>query len=336
MADWTDPGAVEEAADVWRIPLPLPTDALRAVNVYAVRDGDGVVLVDAGWALARAQDVLVAGLAEIGLGLSDVREFLVTHVHRDHYTQAVAIRRTHGTPVALGAGERQGLERLAEYIAGTRTRDFSELRRCGAAPLVDELRRTGLGPVDSENWGFPDRWLTDGLDVPLAGRTLRVVETPGHTRGHVVFHDGAAGLLFAGDHVLPHITPSIGVEVPPSPSALRDFLASLARVRALPDARVLPAHGPVTDSVHARVDELLDHHERRLTATAEAVGSGASTAYEAARVLRWTRRGRAFTELDLGNQVLATTETAAHLEALVARGWLAVDETDGVLHHRRP
>ena len=49
-------------------------------------------------------------------------------------------------------------------------------------------------------------------EIELKSRTLRVVPTPGHTQGHVVFTDSASGLLFAGDHVLPHITPSIGFE----------------------------------------------------------------------------------------------------------------------------
>ena len=51
--DWTVPGVYRCAPGVHRIPLPLPNDGLRAVNVYALADGDGLTLVDAGWALAR-------------------------------------------------------------------------------------------------------------------------------------------------------------------------------------------------------------------------------------------------------------------------------------------
>jgi len=42
--DWTAAGVFEVAPGVYRIPLPLPNDGLRAVNVYAVVDGDGLVL----------------------------------------------------------------------------------------------------------------------------------------------------------------------------------------------------------------------------------------------------------------------------------------------------
>jgi glyoxylase-like metal-dependent hydrolase (beta-lactamase superfamily II) len=161
-----------------------------------------------------------------------------------------------------------------------------------------------------------------------------VIPTPGHTRGHVVFHDEAAGTLFAGDHVLPQITPSIGFEMPRPDSPLRDYLESLRLVRSLPDARLLPAHGPVAPSVHARVDELLDHHEARLTGTAKAVEQGADTAFEVARILRWTRRETHFDDLNLLNRMLAVQETLAHLEVLLERSWLTVETTpDGVAHY---
>src|SRR6266516_5624845 len=103
---WADPGLFTVAPGVHRVPLPLPTDALRAVNVYVVEDGDGLVLIDAGWALEVARRQLEAALTALDAGLPDIRRFLITHVHRDHYTQALAIRRDLGTAVALGAGER--------------------------------------------------------------------------------------------------------------------------------------------------------------------------------------------------------------------------------------
>jgi glyoxylase-like metal-dependent hydrolase (beta-lactamase superfamily II) len=186
------------------------------------------------------------------------------------------------------------------------------------------------GEGDLTDWEYPDRWLADGVDIPLETRTLRVIATPGHTRGHVVFHDPENDALFAGDHVLPHITPSIGVELNRPPSPLRDYLASLELIRALPDARLLPAHGPVTTSVHDRIDELLAHHEERLTATAETIDRGANTAFEAASTLTWTRRKRAFDELDMFNKILAIHETMAHLVVLVERGWLTSTVADGV------
>ncbi len=315
-----------------RIPLPLPNDGLRAVNVYAIVDGDGVVLIDAGWALDEARTRLAAGLGEIGFELGDVREFLVTHAHRDHYTQAVVLRRVFGSRVSLGAGERECL-RLVRSESGS-AHNASRLREAGAADIARQAE-AWRERADPEEWTDPDRWLDDGVELPLSTRTLRVIATPGHTRGHVVYLDSANQALFSGDHVLPHITPSIGVEPNRPPSPLRDYLASLALVRALPDARLFPAHGPVAESVHERVDELLAHHADRLEATAGVVDHGAETGFEAARALPWTRRGRRFDDLDLFNQILAVQETMAHLRVLVDQGALTRSDVDGVAHFAR-
>jgi glyoxylase-like metal-dependent hydrolase (beta-lactamase superfamily II) len=325
---WEQPAVDVAAPGVYRIPLPLPGDGLRAVNVYALPDGEQVVLIDGGWALAEARERLASGLDSIGYGLADVREFLVTHVHRDHYTQAVALRREFGSTVSLGEGERASLEAIH---TATQRPEIPALRAAGAPDLSRQVEQW-RGVANLDDWPYPDRWLDNGIDIPLKTRSLRVIATPGHTRGHVIFHDVAAKVLFAGDHVLPHITPSIGYEPARPSSPLRDYLTSLQLVRALPDAMLLPAHGPVTASVHARVDELLAHHEARLAATFDRVVTGASTGFEVASGLTWTRREQRFTDLDVFNQVLAVHETMAHLEVLVERGVVTKFVTDGVVH----
>ena len=326
---WTEPGAFEVSPGIHRIPLPLPNDGLRAVNVYAISDGDFVVMIDSGWALSGSKELLARSLDQIGYGLGDISEFLVTHMHRDHYTQAVAVRREFGTRVSLGEGERPSLEimlRRASQPLG----DLPHLRAMGAAALVPELLALGYEDADDTTWEPPDRWLTDSVEIPLRTRTLTAVHTPGHTQGHLVFHDAAANTLFAGDHVLPRITPSIGFEPAQGKSPLDDYLRSLELVRAMPNARLLPAHGPVTESTHARIDELLDHHATRLDLTLAAVTRGAHTAYEAAGQLGWTRRNLRPRELDLFNRMLTVTETSAHLETLVTRGQVLREVVDGV------
>lgn len=326
--EWTEPGVFEVAPGVHRIPLPLPGDGLHTVNAYAIEDGDGLALIDPGWSLDAGFAALEEALGTLGRGFPDIRRFLVTHVHRDHYTMAVALRRRFGTKIALGLGEQPSLARIT---ARARDGQVENLRAWGAPHLAEAWQQVleALGEEAVRDYAEPDEWLEKG-DLDLDKRVLHVLPTPGHTRGHVVFVDREAGLLFAGDHVLPHITPSIGFEPARPALPLGDYLDSLRLLRAFPDLRLLPAHGPVTESSHTRVDELLTHHEDRLAATLEAVRTGTGTAHETASSLGWTRRNRRFAELDLFNQVLATAETAAHLDVLVQRGLLNATDQDGV------
>lgn len=331
--NWAGPLVEEVSPGVHRVPLPLPMDGLHAVNVYVLEDIDGLLLVDGGWALEASRARLDRALSALGAGVGDIRRILVTHAHRDHYTQAVALRRENGAPIFLGSGERDVLRLLADPSRPNTTRWARQLVAADAPVLARKL--AGLleeTATQAQWWEQPDRWL-DGEEVhDLGTRQLRAVATPGHTSGHLVFVDDDAGLLFAGDHVLPHITPSIGFEAAGGQLPLDAYLSSLAKVRALPDARLLPAHGPVTDSVHARIDELLDHHRTRLDDVHAAVAAGASSAADVAARLGWTSRGRSLDSLDPVNQVLAILETIAHLELLVVRGRLVTGDVDGVRH----
>lgn len=333
-AEWAEPGPEKIGPGVHRIPLPLPTDALRAVNVYAIEADNGLVLIDSGWALEVARAELHRAVKSLGHDLSDVRRFLVTHVHRDHYTQAVALRREFGSRIALGVGERPSLRLAADARLSPVETQLRVLCRSGAGVLARRIRDSASGdPMDPRLWADPDEWISDDTSTLVGARTLQAIATPGHTRGHLVFRDASASLLFAGDHVLPHITPSIGFEPAAGPLPLATYLRSLGRVRALPDMRLLPAHGPVATSVHARIDELLAHHAKRLSRTAQAVQEGASTGWEVARALTWTRRDRAFDTLDPFNQMLAVNETVAHLDVLVARRQLRMSDNDGAVRY---
>jgi glyoxylase-like metal-dependent hydrolase (beta-lactamase superfamily II) len=343
-ATWTEPGAHPVAPGVWRIPLPLPGDGLKAVNVYAVQDGDGVTLIDGGWALEVAERELARSLGPLGLGLGDIRRFLVTHAHRDHYTQAVAVRRRYGTRVLIGAGERPAIEKITTPGHRAGQSHHRLLARHGAESVLAGLRaRAGReDPGDPADAGYerPDGYIPSGEQFAVGDRTLEAIGTPGHTRGHLVFLDRAGGLLFAGDHVLPHITPSVGFEVDP-PRLARPAKHRARRkvprlpglVRLLPDAAMLPAHGPPGGSVHARVDVLLDHHDVRLGQAAAVLRGGPRTAYEVATELRWTSRLRRFAELDPFNQMLAVFETALHLDLLADRGTVTVREVAGIVEY---
>jgi len=335
---WSDEGAWGVAEGIYRIPLPLPMDGLKAINVYVIQTADGLTLIDGGWAIPEARELLDRCLRGIGSGFGDIRRFLVTHIHRDHFTMATVLGHEYGADVALGIGERPGLQLLNDLVNdpdAPRGNPFADILVSAGARDVAERWVAGSDHMelpDPALWAFPDTWLDGDHEIPVGTRTVDAVHTPGHTPGHYVFADRGDGLLFAGDHVLPTITPSIGFTVPEVPLPLGDFLASLTKVRALPDLRILPAHGPVAPSSHDRVDELLQHHDVRLDLCDKALGDGPQTAQQVAGHLPWTRHEHAYTDLDVFNRGMAAMETKAHLELLVARRRATrVETADGIV-----
>jgi glyoxylase-like metal-dependent hydrolase (beta-lactamase superfamily II) len=334
---WSDPEVQTVLPGVHRAPVPLPHDGLRAVNVYVLEDGDGVTLVDAGWDSPLARQAVAAGLAAAGAGVGDIRRILVTHVHYDHVGQASALVRDGAGGYWLGEDEEPTFRGMIDPDPAARAHRMRDLARNGGADLVAELRER-RGTLDDHVFDLdePDRWIGDGDVAALGdGGAVEAVATPGHTAGHLCFLDRGRRVLLSGDHVLPHITPSIGLEGVTKRTALADFLSSLARVRALDVDLVLPAHGPVFSDLAGRVDELTAHHDVRLGACLAAISPGGCDAFAVATRLPWTRRETPFDELDLFNRLLATWETLAHLELLAARGDLRRDgDGDRVAFHR--
>ena len=332
---WAAEGAWKVADGIHRIPLPLPMDGLKAVNVYVVEGPDGLTLIDGGWAIPVAREILERSLKSIDAGFGDIKRFLVTHIHRDHFTMAAVLGGEYGAEVALGREEEPGLQ-LLNNVEALDESPFIPILRSAGAHEVAELWLQGPRELpDPVMWRYPDTWIEGDTQFEVGERTLDAVHTPGHTPGHYVYADRADQLLFAGDHVLPTITPSIGFTVPAVDNTLGDFLSSLAKVRALPDLRILPAHGPVAPSSHARVDELLVHHETRLDeCQASVVSRGDVTAEMVAGDLGWTRHERSYRDLDPFNQGMAAMETKAHLDLLVARGHAVTDVRDGTSWYR--
>ncbi|MFJ2758992.1 MBL fold metallo-hydrolase [Nocardioides sp. NPDC087217] len=324
--------AVESIAPhITRLPLPLPLEGLPLVNCYAITGSDGLTLVDPGWKSTQTEAALHDGLATLGADLADVRRILVTHSHWDHYTQALDLRDRIGAEVFLGRGEGHSIDAL-DLASGPYPRQVELLRRAGADGLADAVDNH---PVEDHERAMPftppDQWLDDGDIVDCGGVPVVARSTPGHTRGHMVYEldgrPGARGWALTGDHVLPRITPSIAFEQAPEDDALASYVSSLQLLADVPDRQMLPAHGLATASVHDRVRELLDHHDERLKVVRDYVATGASTAYEVADQMRWTRRELRLSQLGTVHAMTAVLEVRSHLERLVRLDRLTVSGT---------
>lgn len=316
------------------MPLSLPIE-LDSVNCYLVIGSDGVTVIDPGWAWDEGEAPLRRALGAYGAELGDVRRVLATHQHWDHYSLACHWRRDYGTHVALGDEERHS-------IAGHSPddppflRQSELLRGAGASELADRLGM--LVRPDYETAVVitdPDHWIHDGERFDLGGTTLRAVATPGHTRGHMVFIDDAAGVALTGDHILPRITPSIAYETVPDPLALVRFLESLRIFVDTPDLTMLPAHGLPHPSTATRAAELINHHDERLVEILSLLDDGHTTAYAIARAMSWTRRATRFVDLGLVHGMTAVLEVGAHLRYLEHRANVVSEVHHGVEHFVR-
>ena len=109
-----------------------------------------------------------------------------------------------------------------------------------------------------------DLILGDGDVVPLAPGvgdwTLRVLHTPGHTRGHLCFLQPRIRALFTGDHI-PGGSGTVIIDPPEGDMAA--YVASLARLLGEPIETLFPAHGSPQAAARKRIEWLIAHREER-------------------------------------------------------------------------
>ncbi len=314
------PPVEQLASDLWSIPVPIPDNPLRYVSSYAFASEDGLVLLDSGWDSEVSWQALCSGLRSFGAGPADVRGVLVSHLHLDHAGLGGRLRATSGAWIAMHPADHAVIARPDHRDARAAVaQEVAFLSRLGA-PAAEAAE--AVGPVEAyaafTSIALPDRNLSDGELADVPGWRLRAVHTPGHTPGHLCFVDERSRQLFAGDHVLPRITPNISVMWADPVSPLDDYLRSLARVRDLDVDEILPAHEWRFRGLAERVDAIAAHHEHRLAELLAAITrQPGSTPWHLASQLTWSRP---WDQYGGRMRISAVTETAAHVYQLLQRG----------------
>lgn len=266
---------------VRRIIAPNPgAFTYRGTCSYIVGEGD-VAIVDPGPADASHIEALLSAVKGERL-----RYLLVTHTHRDHSPAARILK-----------------ERTGATIAG-----------CARYAPPPDLQLTGPGLDASHDRSYaPDLTLADGDRLAIGGLEIEAAATPGHTVNHLCFALAEERSLFTGDHVMGWATTVIA----PPDGSMRDYLASLEKLRGRDDRLYWPAHGgPVTEP-QRYLRALLHHRRQREAAILERLEAGDETI--AAMV------ARIYEGFDSQLQRAAALSVFAHLEDLIERGLARAD-----------
>lgn len=302
----------EVAPGIWKITLPIPFP-LKTVNMYALLSNDGWALIDAGIGVPDARAALSAALEFLDLDIANLRVLVLSHAHPDHIGLSAELQEQSGATVymhPIDAASMQFIwgDKRPERFAAV-SHFFKQHGMSESNPWFAQAR-----PEDMQ-WiiRVPDHQqvtlVEDGQYINLLGEQYRVIWTPGHSDGHICLFRERDGVFIAADHVLPRITPNVGLySAYDRVNPLGDYLDSLRKVAALPSSIVLPGHGEPFPDLAGRVQEIIEHHDQREREILSLLYQRPQHAYELAAQLFGNR---------LKNndaQRMAVAETLAHLE----------------------
>ena len=217
---------------------------------YLAEEQDGLVAIDAGMKSTGSE--MLSAIAEIGRKPSDVRAILLTHWHNDHAAGAGELARLSGAEVYYSRVEAPNLDRSAAST-GIRGRLSAVIPETG--PLVLFKGLLGNAPEQPVE---ATRFVRDGDVV----EGFEVIQTPGHTRGHLSYYDRSRRVLFAGD-ALAVINGRLRFMSRPVTEDLGAARASMLRCLALPIDFICPGHRePMTRNTRSECERMLAHLSR--------------------------------------------------------------------------
>lgn len=268
--------------------------------------GDAPVLVETG--SQSSVPVLLDALDALGIGPEDLAGIALTHIHLDHAGGVGDVARAF--PRAVVYVHELGARHLVDptRLVASAGRVYGEL-------LDDLYGRLEPTPADRV------KVLGEGDIVEISpGRTLVAVDSPGHAKHHLGFHDSSSGILFAGDAVGVRL-PDGGVLRPATPPPDFDLdlaLASLARfARRSPSAIALAHYGVVP----IEPSELLAEAKETLTHWAEEAERAFLSGEDIAAALG-ARFSRDMAHLDAASRERHETLNGIHSNADGLRRWL--------------
>ncbi|NAZ36538.1 MBL fold metallo-hydrolase [Rubellimicrobium sp. CFH 75288] len=319
------PGRWTEVAPglLWaRLALPFRLDH---VNVYALEDSSGWVILDTGIAdeaSRAAWDALLPALGPVGA-------VLVTHHHPDHIGLAGWLCERLSVPLWTSRTAFLSATALAHAPGLLEAEEYGRLYAAHGMPpaLADRVRT--LGHAYLRRLTLPPRTyrrLSAGMRLRLGGRDWSVLSADGHAPEQILLHAPADGLLIAADQVIERISPNVSASAfEPEGDPVGEFRAGLAMLgREVGEgALVLPGHRRPFRGLHERIAELDRHHEARCDLIRAACAERPRTAAELLPVV-FPR------PLDPHKTGFAVGEVIAHANHLVARGLLRWEESGGL------
>ncbi|HEY1838396.1 MAG TPA: MBL fold metallo-hydrolase [Rhizomicrobium sp.] len=310
---------IEIAPGIHWVRMRLPMQ-LNHINLWLLEDGDGWTVVDTGIKdepTKEAWEKLFAG----PMRGRPIKRVIVTHLHPDHVGLAGWLVRKFEVQLWMTRTDYLLCRNLAADTGQEAPPEGVRFYKAAGFPDEQlEMYKTRFGGFGRGVYRLPNGFhrMEEGDRIAIGGRLWDVVVGRGHAPEHACLWCRDDGIFISGDQILPRISSNVSLfPTEPDANPLQDWLDSCAKLKTLlpKDILILPSHNEPFRGAPLRLQELIDGHEQGMNKLRELCAAPKRAVDVFPALFR--------AKITSGNFGMATGESLAHLNCMIARGQVA-------------
>lgn len=307
----------EIAKNIFLNEVILPSSPLKILNSYIIKGTERSLIIDTGFNVPEAEKSFFEGIEESGVDIRKSDLFL-THLHADHTGLASKFQEKSGGKVYCSKTDSSFIDAMAD---GSYFNTFTQSLKLFGIDASEDFFHTHPA-IKYCSKGHIDFTFSDEGDLfEIADYSFKVVAVSGHTPGQLNLYDEQKRIYFSADHILDKITPNISFWGYEYGDILGVYMESLKKVYSLDIDLMLSSHRSIIADSKNRINELLDHHDKRLSEIIKLLEKDSDmNVYNVAKGMHWDFRAKSFDDFPNAQKWFACSEAMAHLEHLRAVG----------------
>ncbi|NHI90997.1 MAG: MBL fold metallo-hydrolase [Candidatus Lokiarchaeota archaeon] len=227
-----------------------------SANIFAIKDDNGVILIDVGCGLKKFTKKLFQNLEIYGINIKKIHTILITHAHPDHMGAMSTILEKINPKILINTTEKNSalninllnksfdMDLVNKYFKSTNAAWDNKLNinehfkfLCSMSELSSDCHISTIKDKDI---------------IKLGNYKFQILICPGHAPGHTCLYEVNHKYLLSGD-----IIGEKGVTwYSPSSGGVTKMLQSLELIEKMPINFILPSHGCKILNVQQRIDEI--------------------------------------------------------------------------------
>ncbi len=310
-----------------RITLPTPF-MVGDVHVYLLT-GDVCTLIDVGPKTPEAKEALEYQLKKLGYNLSDIEQVVLTHHHVDH--AGLADYCSDSIQFLGHADNNRWLDLSNAFMEEASAFFIGEARKAGVPSSLENIHEVLFADKQFGCKRSLTGTLAEGDTIP-GYDDLKVVETFGHSQGHLSFYSKQHSCLFGGDVLMSRTKPNPLLEPPMVVGGIRErplvqHFQSLTKLSQMAIQQVYAGHEATIEAVPSLIDSRLQFIQDRNEKVRQIMGDQSWTAYEICQQL-FPKRFESLLTLTL-------FETIGQLDLLLFKGEISEEIRNDVTIYKK-